>query len=91
MNFIGRRFDSKPRGIERRQEQQDQHGTNRRAADQRIGHRSPEHGMRKRNEGQHGSECGQDHRPGTLHRGFDDSVIVMKAGGKVLVDLFGQD
>jgi len=46
------RFDPEPRHIKRGQEQQDQDGANSRAPDQSIGHRSPEHGMRKRDEGQ---------------------------------------
>ncbi len=44
-------LDPEPRGIERRKEQQDQHRADRRAADQRIGHRSPEDGVREGDEG----------------------------------------
>ena len=91
MDVIGSRLDPEPRGIERRKEEQDQHRADRRAADQRIGHRSPEDGVREGDEGQHGGKCGQDHGPRALHRGLDDGVIVVEAGSTVLLDLFGQD
>ena len=71
MNLICRRLDPEPCGIEGRKEQQDQHRADRRAADQRKSHRSPEDGVREGDEGQHGGKCGQDHGPRALHRGFE--------------------
>ena len=56
-------LDPEPRGIERGKEQQDQHRAYGRAADQRIGHRSPEDGVRQGDEGQHGGNRGEDHGP----------------------------
>jgi hypothetical protein len=47
VNLIGSRFDPEPHGLKRRQEQQNQHRADGRAADQRVGHRSPENGMRE--------------------------------------------
>ena len=43
------------------------------------------------NEGQHGGKRGQDHGPRPLHRRLDDGVIVVEAGGLVLLDLLRQD
>src|SRR5947207_7328278 len=47
-----------PDGIERGKEGERQHRADGCASDQHIGHRSPEHGMRERNERQHGGQRG---------------------------------
>src|SRR6266849_6449234 len=52
MDLICRRLDPKPRSLKCGKEEQNQDLSDRRAADQRIGHRSPEHGMREGDEGQ---------------------------------------
>ncbi|CCV13926.1 hypothetical protein MESS4_610033 [Mesorhizobium sp. STM 4661] len=61
MDLIRSRLDPEPRGMERGKEEQDQHRADRRAADQRIGRRSPEDGVREGDEGQHGGKRGLDH------------------------------
>lgn len=90
-DFVRRGSDPEPGGIKRRKKQQDQHRARRRAANQRIGHRSPEDGVCEGYEGKHGGKRGQDHRSRALYRGLDDGVIVVEPGGAVLLDLFGQD
>lgn len=71
------RLDPEPRRIECRKEEQDQHRADRRAADQRVSHRSPEDRVCEGNEGQHGGKRGQDDRTGPLYRRLDDGVMVV--------------
>jgi hypothetical protein len=47
MDLIRSRLDPEPHGVERGKEEQDRHRADRRAADQRMGHRSPEDGVRE--------------------------------------------
>ena len=76
--LIRSRLDPEPRGIKRGKKKQDQRRADCRAAEQDTGHRAQK-GVCERDERQHGGKCGQDHWPRALHRGFDDSVVVVEA------------
>ena len=51
-----------------------------------VSHRSPEHGVRERNEGQHGGKCRQDHGPRALHGRLDDRVHRPTRSGVTFVE-----
>src|SRR3954468_22344712 len=64
-------LDLEPDGIQSRQEDEREDGPAERSADQRVRQRSPENRVSERNECQHRSKRGQNHRTGALHGGLD--------------------
>src|SRR6266496_2969460 len=66
------RHDPEPDGVHRRKEDEREHRSGEGAADQGVREGPPEHGVRKRDEGEDGRERGQDDRPRALNRRFHD-------------------
>src|SRR5687768_3986710 len=84
-------LDLEPDGVQSRQEYERENRAAKGSADQGVRQRSPKHGLGEGDECQHGSERGQNDRPGALHGRLDDGIEWRQSLLLVLADLPDQN
>ena len=83
-------LDAEPDDVERRQENQGEHGRDREAAHDRVGHGTPENGRRDRRHAEDHRLRGQDDRTETHEGGFDHGIPTAASGILLGFDLIHQ-